>query len=54
MHSYYRKKYGFVDEQFPNSYKYSNRVITLPLYPLLTEKEAKYVVNTLKKLWEKL
>tara|TARA_Y100001958_G_C21170333_1_gene502262 strand:+ start:93 stop:1250 length:1158 start_codon:yes stop_codon:yes gene_type:complete len=53
MHSYYRKKYGFVDEQFPNAYKYSKSVITLPLYPLLTIKEVKYVVSTLHKLWEK-
>ena len=51
MHSYYKKKYGFFNEQFLNAYKFSQSVISLPLYPLLTQKEVLYIVDVLKKLW---
>ena len=52
MHSYY-KKYGYKDEQFPNSLKYYESIITLPLYPLLTKKQILYIVDVLRELWEK-
>jgi dTDP-4-amino-4,6-dideoxygalactose transaminase len=53
MHSYYKNKYGFIDAQYPNSYKYYQSVITLPLYPLLTEEQVLFVSNVLQSLWMK-
>ena len=54
MHSYYKKKYGYKDEQFPNSLKYYQSIITLPLYPLLTKKQILYIVDVLRELWENI
>jgi len=53
MHSYYQKKYGFKDSDFPNAKLYSQTVISLPLYPILKIKEVKYIIDALKILWEK-
>ena len=53
MHSYYVKKYNFYPDQFHNSRKFSERVISLPLFPDLRTKEIDYVVKTVKKLWQK-
>lgn len=51
MHSYYEKKYGFKPNDFPVAKKLSETVITLPLYPNLTNEQAQYVISTLKEMW---
>ena len=51
MHSYYRRKYGYKPEDFPVAKQLSETVITLPLYPKLTNREVDYVVATLNELW---
>lgn len=53
MHSYYQKKYGFKNTDYPNSYKYYGNVITLPLYPSLKNEQVYYIVEFVTKLWEK-
>ena len=53
MHSYYKKKYGLKDYDFPNARAFFETVISLPLYPLLKIEEVKYIVDTLKILFEK-
>lgn len=35
--SYYREKYGFVPEDFPIAYRESERVVTIPLHPGLSD-----------------
>lgn len=45
--SYYRKKYGFRQGDFPNAEKIGDSTITLPLYPKLTKKEIDYVISTI-------
>ena len=50
MHPYFKGKYGFEDMDFPNSADLSNRVMTLPLYPDMTEYDVQYVVNTAKSI----
>ncbi len=46
---YYRKS-GFRVGQFPESEKYYNEAVTLPLYPDLTREEQDHVINTLKSI----
>ena len=53
MHSYYQKKYGLKNNDFPNAKLYSDTVISLPLYPMLKIAEVKYIVDVLKDFWEK-
>ena len=51
MHSYYRKKYGFEFEDFPQAYKFSKNVLSLPLYPALKRSEINYIIDTFENIW---
>ena len=53
MHSYYVRKYGYVSGDFPVSKELSETVITLPLYPKMTDVQTESVISTLKELWAK-
>jgi len=53
MHSYYFIKYGYKPEDFPVAKSFSEEVITLPLYPKMTDKQTQYVVSVLHELWSK-
>ncbi len=53
MHSYYHKKYGYISGDFPNAKKLSEQVITMPLYPALTDDDVDYIIDTLQSLWIK-
>ncbi|MDD2753512.1 MAG: DegT/DnrJ/EryC1/StrS family aminotransferase [Candidatus Portnoybacteria bacterium] len=44
--SYYRKKYGLKEGDFPVAEDIGLRTITLPLYPKLTKKETEYIIKT--------
>lgn len=44
--TYYRKKYQFHPEDFPNAHDIGSRTITLPLYPRLTFRQQNYVIKT--------
>lgn len=46
----YYQKLGFNWGDFPNSEDYYKRVISLPIFPSLTENEQSYVIETVKKL----
>lgn len=46
---YYRQRYGFKPEMFPNAEKIGARTITLPLYPRLTRPEIEFVIEGVKK-----
>ena len=48
MHPYYREKYGYKPEDFPVSARLYPELLTLPLYPDMTEPEVTYVSDTLK------
>ena len=52
MHSYYEKKYGFKPDDFPISKELSDTVITLPLYPGMTNEQVLYVTSTINRMWE--
>jgi dTDP-4-amino-4,6-dideoxygalactose transaminase len=48
MHPYYREKYGYAPEDLPVAANLYPEVITLPLFPDMTEEQVTYVSDTLK------
>jgi UDP-4-amino-4,6-dideoxy-N-acetyl-beta-L-altrosamine transaminase len=50
LHPFYRKKFGYKKGDFPLAEKYYKRVITLPLFPKMTNKDIQYVINSIKKI----
>lgn len=48
MHTYYRDRFGFKAEDFPNSINIYNSVISLPIFPMLEESDIIYICDTLK------
>ncbi|MEW6108438.1 MAG: DegT/DnrJ/EryC1/StrS family aminotransferase [Nitrospirota bacterium] len=46
---YYRKSFGFRNGSFPAAEEIGKSTISLPLYPLLSEKDLLYVAKSLKK-----
>jgi len=43
--SYYREKYGYVSEDFPVAYRESERLISLPLHPGLSDVDVEDVIT---------
>ncbi len=52
LHQYYREKYGFNPEDFPNALFVSERTISLPLSAKLIDKDVEDVINAVKKVVE--
>ena len=48
--SWYRKTFGFQRGMFPRAEHIADRIITLPLYPSLTDGEQDYVIETVKEV----
>ncbi len=53
LQQYYREKYGYRPGILPESEWNSDRLFSIPLYPLITEDDQKDVINALKKLISK-
>ena len=53
MHSYYFKKYGFKPSDFPNANTFSKTVISLPLYPAMSDKQVDFVISKICEIWYK-
>ncbi len=51
--SAYTKRYGFRPGDFPNTEKHFERIVSLPLYPTLTDEQADYVVGAVRDIVEK-
>ena len=47
---YYREKYNYHKGDFPKAENYYSRVITLPIFPKMTEKDINDVVKAVKKV----
>ncbi len=50
LHPYYREKYGFETGDFPNAEHASERLVSLPLYPSLTDADVRSVVAAVDKI----
>ena len=44
---YWRERYGLCDDDFPNATRYSDRCLTLPLYPFMGESAYQRTIDTL-------
>ena len=52
--SYYKEKYGYVGESYPNAARISYRSIALPVGPHLDPEDMEYVIETIKKAIRKV
>ncbi len=43
--SAYQKRFGCREGDFPNAEKHFDRIISLPLYPTLTDEETQYIID---------
>ncbi len=50
LHPFYKKKFGYKKGDFPIAEGYYEKAITLPLFPAMTEKNIKKVIETVKKI----
>jgi dTDP-4-amino-4,6-dideoxygalactose transaminase len=50
LHDYYRKTYGFKPDDFPNAKWVSERTLSLPLSPKLTDEDVVDVIRTVKEI----
>lgn len=49
MLGYYRERFGYTPEDFPNAFACDHLSITLPLYVGIKKEEQEYVINTVRK-----
>jgi len=47
-HPYYRDRWGYAPEQFPNAYYIGERTVSLPLTPKLTDDEVTRIIRTVR------
>lgn len=52
LHPYYVEQWGFRRGMFPHSEYYSDRTLSLPLYPKMTDRDADDVVRVVQKVLE--
>lgn len=53
LYRYYRENFGFKRGDFPNTDTITDRILSLPLFPSMTEIDQDRVVNTMKQLFHK-
>ena len=51
MLSYYQAKYNFKNEDYPRASNLFNNIVSLPIYPSLTDKSVKYIINCILDLY---
>jgi dTDP-4-amino-4,6-dideoxygalactose transaminase len=52
LHPYYRDKYGFAPTDFPNAYEAFQRILSLPIYPKMTDGDVQDVIDAIRSLAE--
>jgi dTDP-4-amino-4,6-dideoxygalactose transaminase len=50
LHPYYREKYGFKPEDFPVTYREYQRVVSLPLFPGMSDQDVEDVIEAVRKI----
>ena len=50
LHPYYRDTFGYRPEDFPTASAVFERIISLPIYPKLTEADVQRVIDTVRTL----
>lgn len=49
LHPYYRDNFGYAPDDFPKSTEVYQRIISLPIYPKMTESQIEHVVEAVRK-----
>lgn len=50
LQPYYRETFGYLPEDFPHALDLSNRILSLPLYPTMTDQDVEDVIKAITKL----
>jgi dTDP-4-amino-4,6-dideoxygalactose transaminase len=50
LHPYYRDKYGYKPDDFPVAYREYQRIVSLPLYPKMTDQDVEDVVEAVSEV----
>jgi len=50
LHPFYRDSFGYEPADFPNASAAYERIISLPIYPKMTEADIEYVISTVSKI----
>ena len=53
LYPYYRENYGFKRGDFPNAEKISDRIVSLPLFPLMTEADQDRVIAAMMDVFKR-
>ena len=53
LYSFYREQFGFRAGQFPNAETIGERIVSLPLFPDMTEEQQDRVVNAMKSIFKR-
>lgn len=53
LHSYYRDKYHFQPEDFPVAYREYNRMVSLPLFPKMSDRDVNDVIEAVADIAQK-
>jgi perosamine synthetase len=52
LHPFYRDKFGYRPEDFPQATKVFERTISLPIYPKMTEENVRHVIRSVRSVAE--
>jgi dTDP-4-amino-4,6-dideoxygalactose transaminase len=50
LHPYYRQTFGYTQGDFPNAERAYERIVSLPLYPKMTEEDVRDVIAAVDKV----
>ena len=50
LHPYYRTKFGYKPTDFPNASSAFERIVSLPIYPKMTEADVESVIGAVRKV----
>ncbi len=50
LHPYYRQNFGYHPEDFPHASAVFQRIISLPIYPRMTDADVQHVIEAVKKI----
>jgi dTDP-4-amino-4,6-dideoxygalactose transaminase len=53
LHPYYRDKYGYQPDDFPVAYREYQRIVSLPLYPRMTDQDVQDVIEAVSEVVER-
>jgi dTDP-4-amino-4,6-dideoxygalactose transaminase len=52
MQPFYRERYGYQPQDFPNAWAASQQVVSLPIYPRMTDRDVDDVVAAVREALE--